>query len=72
MTLITIGCTNGSNSGNISDADSIYQWEYIRKYLDKDQEYSLKLIDTAEMRKLIDVNKANYWRARVYSMQRRI
>lgn len=66
MTLITIGCTNGSNSGNISDADSIYQWEYIRKYLDKDQEYSLKLIDTAEMRKLIDVNKANYWRARVY------
>ena len=64
--LVAVGCTNGNNNGSTSDADSIYQWEYIRQYLETDQEYSLRLIDTAEMRGIVDVNNANYWRARVY------
>lgn len=64
---MAIGCTGGRGNGNVlSDADSIYQWENIRKYLMEEPELALRLIDTSEMRGVADVNYANYMRAQIY------
>lgn len=66
VVVMTIGCTNGNTHGNVSGADSVYKWENIRQHLVQDPEYTLRLIDTAEMRGIQDVNEANYWRSVVY------
>ena len=65
IVIITIGCTNGNTNSQTSDADSIYQWEYIRQYLNEEPEYALRLLDTAEMKGL-DVNQANFYRSVIY------
>lgn len=63
-------CTgeNGNGNGNstANEADSIYMWENIRQFLMEQPEHALGLIDTAEMRGLVDVNKANWMRAQIY------
>ena len=63
-----ISCTNGNSngSGNVADADSIYRWENVRKYLMEEPERALCMLDTAEMRGVMDVNEANHWRACIY------
>lgn len=66
LAVMTVGCTGDNSNGVTSDADSIYKWENIRKYLVQDPEYTLRLIDTAEMRGVQDVNEANYWRSVIY------
>ena len=37
---MAISCTNGNSNGNgnVADADSIYQWENVRKYLMEEPE----------------------------------
>lgn len=64
------GCTGGSGNGNrngtVTEADSIYAWENIRTFLIEQPEHALGLVDTAEMRGLIDVNYADWMRAQVY------
>jgi len=64
--VMTIGCTNSSSPKNTSKADSIYQWEYIRQYLNEDPEYAFRLLDTAEMKGVIDVNQTNFYRSVIY------
>ncbi len=56
-----ISCTNGNSNGNgnVADADSIYQWENVRKYYIEEPERALRMLDTAEMRGVMDVNEAN-------------
>lgn len=66
LVIITIGCTNGSSNSSVSDADSIYQWENIRQYLNEDPEYALRLIDTAEMKGVADVNQSDFHRSVIY------
>ena len=65
---MAISCTNGNSngSGNVADADSTYQWENVRKYLKEEPERALRMLDTAEIRGVMDVNEANHWRAYVY------
>ena len=65
---MAISCTNGNSngSGNVADADSIYQWENVRKYLMEEPERALRMLDTAEVRGVMDVNEANHWRACIY------
>ena len=59
------GCT-GNGTGYSSEADSVYTWENIRKSMMEEPEYAFRLIDTAEMRGLVDVNQANWMRAEIY------
>ena len=61
-----ISCTSGNGSGNLADADSIYAWENVRKYLMEEPERALRMLDTAEMRGVMDVNEANHWRGCIY------
>ena len=58
---MAISCTNGNSngSGNVAGADSIYQWENVRKYLKEEPERALRMLDTAEMRGVMDVNEAD-------------
>ena len=63
---MAISCTSGNGYGNVADADSIYQWENVRKYLMEEPERALKMLDTAEVRGVMDVNEANHWRACIY------
>ena len=50
----------------VTEADSIYTWENIRKSMMEDPEHAFKMIDTAEMRGLADANHANWMRAQIY------
>ena len=59
-------CSGNSTSGLGSEADSIYRWENIRKYLMEQPERAFAMIDTAEMRGLADANYANWMRATIY------
>ena len=59
-------CTGNGTSGLGSEADSIYRWENIRKYLMEQPERAFAMIDTAEMRGLADANYANWMRATIY------
>jgi len=59
-------CTNGYENGKSSEADSIYTWENIRKSMVEEPKHAFGLIDTAEMRGLADVNKADWMRAQIY------
>ena len=63
---LTVGCTGNGTSERGSEADSIYTWENIRQYTMEESEHALRLIDTAEVRGLADVNLANWMRAQVY------
>ena len=63
---LTMGCTGNGTSERGSEADSIYAWENIRKYYIKEPELALRMIDTAEVRGVMDVNEANHWRACIY------
>ena len=65
---MAISCTNGNSngSGNVAGADSIYQWENVRKYLMEEPERALRMLDTAEIRGVMNMNEANHWRAYVY------
>lgn len=65
---MTISCTNGNSNGNgnVADADSTYQWENVCKYYIEEPERALRMLDTAEMRGVMDVNEANHWRACIY------
>ena len=63
---MAISCTSGNGYGNVADADSIYQWENVRKYLMEEPERALRMLDTAEVRGVMDVNEANHWRACIY------
>ena len=58
---MAISCTNGNSngSGNEAGADSIYQWENVRKYYIEEPERALRMLDTAEMRGVMDVNEAD-------------
>ena len=58
---MAISCTNGNSNGNgnVADADSIYQWENVRKYLKEEPERALKMLDTAEMRGVMNMNEAD-------------
>ena len=59
------GCT-GNGSGNVTAADSLYQWENVRQYSVEEPELALRMIDTAEMRGVMDVNEANFRRSYIY------
>lgn len=65
---MAISCTNGNSNGNgnVADADSTYQWENVRKYLMEEPERALRMLDTAEIRGVMNMNEANHWRAYVY------
>ena len=54
-----ISCTSGNGSGNLADADSIYAWENVRKYLMEEPERALRMLDTAEIRGVMNMNEAN-------------
>ena len=58
---MAISCTNGNSngSGNVAGADSIYQWENVRKYLMEEPERALRMLDTAEIRGVMNMNEAN-------------
>ena len=58
---MAISCTNGNSNGNgnVADADSIYQWENVRKYLMEEPERALRMLDTAEIRGVMNMNEAN-------------
>ena len=58
---MAISCTNGNSNGNgnVAGADSIYQWENVRKYLMEEPERALRMLDTAEIRGVMDVNEAD-------------
>ncbi len=58
---MAISCTNGNSNGNgnVADADSTYQWENVRKYLKEEPERALKMLDTAEIRGVMDMNEAD-------------
>ena len=58
---MAISCTNGNSngSGNVADADSIYQWENVRKYLMEETERALRMLDTAEIRGVMNMNEAD-------------
>ena len=58
---MAISCTNGNSngSGNEAGADSIYQWENVRKYLMEEPERALRMLDTAEIRGVMNMNEAN-------------
>ena len=58
---MAISCTNGNSNGNgnVADADSIYQWENVRKYLMEETERALRMLDTAEIRGVMNMNEAD-------------
>ena len=58
---MAISCTNGNSngSGNVAGADSIYQWENVRKYLMEEPERALRMLDTAEIRGVMNMNEAD-------------
>ena len=58
---MAISCTNGNSNGNgnVADADSIYQWENVRKYLMEEPERALRMLDTAEIRGVMNMNEAD-------------
>ena len=58
---MAISCTNGNSngSGNEAGADSIYQWENVRKYYIEEPERALRMLDTAEMRGVMNMNEAD-------------
>ena len=66
VVIMAVGCTNGNSNCQTSGTDSIYQWENIRQYLNEEPEYALRLLDTAEMKGVIDVNQTNFYRSVVY------
>ena len=65
---MAISCTNSNSNGNGNEAgaDSIYQWENVRKYYIEEPERALRMLDTAEIRGVMNMNEANHWRAYVY------
>ena len=56
---MAISCTSGNGYGNVADADSIYQWENVRKYLMEEPERALRMLDTAEIRGVMNMNEAD-------------
>jgi AraC-like DNA-binding protein len=56
-----ISCTNGNSNGNgnVADADSIYQWENVCKYYIEEPERALRMLDTAEIRGVMNMNEAD-------------
>ena len=58
---MAISCTNGNSngSGNEAGADSIYQWENVRKYYIEEPERALRMLDTAEIRGVMNMNEAD-------------
>lgn len=60
------GCSGNGASEQGTGADSIYTWENIRKSMMEEPEHALKMLDTAEVRGVMDVNEANHWRACIY------
>jgi AraC-like DNA-binding protein len=58
---MAISCTNGNSNGNgnVAGADSIYQWENVRKYLMEEPERALRMLDTAEIRGVMNMNEAD-------------
>ena len=65
--LALVACTGrGGRVVGGFPADSIYTWENIKQSMMEQPEYTLGLIDTAEMRGLADVNLADWMRAQVY------
>ena len=67
LTIIT-GCMGGKGNGNgtVTEADSIYTWEYIRKYIFEEPEHAFALVDTAETLGAADANFANWMRAQIH------
>lgn len=59
-------CSGGGMSGRGSEADSIYRWENIRKYIFEEPERALATVDTAFVWGVADVNYANWMRAQIY------
>jgi AraC-like DNA-binding protein len=64
--LALAACSAGNGSGSPVDTDSTYTWENIRQSCYENPQYSLALIDTAEMKGIADENSANGMRARVW------
>ena len=62
------GCTggNGHGYGTAIEADSIYTWENIRKYILQEPEHAFALVDTAETVGAADANFANWMRAQIH------
>jgi AraC-like DNA-binding protein len=58
---MAISCTNGNSNGNgnVADADSIYQWENVCKYYIEEPERALRMLNTAEMRGVMNMNEAD-------------
>jgi AraC-like DNA-binding protein len=58
---MAISCTNGNSNGNgnVAGADSIYQWENVRKYYIEEPERALRMLDTDEMRGVMNMNEAD-------------
>ena len=69
-TLMALGaCQEKSQStaAMVSDADSIYTYDYINMHFVKEPERCLGLIDTAEMKGTMTVDSCNMMRGYVYN-----
>ena len=58
---------NQSTAAMVSDADSIYTYQYIKMHFVKEPERCLGLIDTAEMKGMMTVDSCNMMRGYVYN-----
>ena len=66
MLALMAGCSDKGTSGQVSEADSIYTWENIRKYCMQEPERSFAMVDSAETAGYVDANYANWMRAQIY------
>ncbi len=64
--LAIIGCTGNGGNGSVTDADSLYTFDYIYLHHIQEPERCLSLIDTAEQRGLMSTDSCNWLRGQIY------
>ena len=66
LILVFVGCTGNGGSGPVTDADSLYTYDYIFLHHIQEPERCLSLIDTAEQRGLMCTDSCNWLRGQIY------
>lgn len=65
--LAFLGCTGYGGSGPVTDADSLYTYDYIFLHHIQEPERCLALLDTSEMRGVMSLDSCNWLRGHIYN-----
>ncbi len=67
LVLAFMGCTGNGESGPVTNADSLYTYDYIFLHHIHEPERCLALLDTSEMRGVMSADSCNWLRGHIYN-----